>query len=257
MARWQVELCSQWQDFKEKPERTLREAFQCFIAARLNAKDDNQEENLQERFINIAVNGRKMRVDFLTMTMLRLDNKKQYKVSPPQFVVGESCKLFCRDCQRVYAVGRFSDCRWCDSCYQAKNSSTAPTAPLVVPACAASDELQDKTVASSPFTEPVKVAPRLWSPPHEPLKVTLGSLSVRYEDLSNPEENCSFIEPAQVTRSVDLTTIPPPPGLSKQTTSINVALSPSSPLTPLKCFGDKVGSYIVRDSSFLFMQGLV
>lgn len=182
---WQIELGGQWKDYKEKPDRLLKEAFQRFLRKLQQAQGPEELANLEERYTSINVNGRKMHVDFLTMIQLRVDNKKEYKICPPQAPRSEACELTCQECKQLYTVSRCSDCRWCDTCYP---TNVTLKAARTVPDSAACVEPPDKTgvpqclLKALSELEPMKVTSfNKTVTQFEPMKVTLDSLAARYD----------------------------------------------------------------------------
>lgn len=121
---WSVEISSVWKNYYGKAEETLNSSYPLFLEHRLNASCAADVEERPERFITFGINGRKMMVDFLHMTQLRVDNKKSYKISPPKEKWKEQF-IQCFECEKKYvpmlgAPEEISDCRFCRECWPKK-----------------------------------------------------------------------------------------------------------------------------------------
>jgi len=124
---WQVEISAKWQNYFGKAEDMLNISYPLFMKHRLQAQCAADVEELPERFITFGINGRKMLVDFLLMTQLRVDNKKSYRICPPQAVFFSQADphIRCFECGEQFvpmrgAPERISDCRYCSQCWPKK-----------------------------------------------------------------------------------------------------------------------------------------
>lgn len=126
---WQVEISAKWQNYFGKAEEMLNSSYPLFMTHRLQAQCAADVEALPERFCTFGINGRKMLVDFLLMTQLRVDNKKSYRIWPPQgaifFPPQGDLHIRCFECGQQFVPMReapehMSDCRYCSKCWPKK-----------------------------------------------------------------------------------------------------------------------------------------
>jgi hypothetical protein len=179
-AAWQVEIGGIWKSYFGKANGMLDEAFPLFLQRRRLTTHATELDDLPDcdRFVTFGVNGRKMQVDLLTMQQLRVDNKKLYKVCPPQH---QAYKVRCFDCGKFYIPGQSSDCRWCQQCWPINTQRADPKA--VEAGSKASRDVVRSGPSGEPLLVPLSLQKALFDiDPLKPMKVRLGTDGVRDDE---------------------------------------------------------------------------
>lgn len=185
---WQVEISGKWQNYFGKAEDMLNTSYPLFMKLRLHASCAADVEELPERFITFGINGRKMLVDFLLMTQLRVDNKKSYRILPPRgvsFLEGDQ-NIRCFECGEKYvpmqgAPEKTSDSRYCGLCWPQKAEGDGPDVNVSIKALqtaqrsAPGGEPLSKEARQSPHVKPLSLQKALYesTPQKKPMKVLM------------------------------------------------------------------------------------
>lgn len=129
--RFQVKISGQWNDYNAKEDEVLKAAFDNFIL-KMNEKTISPQESFKE----LVIKGRRYIVDFHKMVQVRKDNKKDYKVRPPEgspdgghdgLREQGQLNLKCARCDQQYTLrtctsrpdgGDWADCQKCQQCWQ-------------------------------------------------------------------------------------------------------------------------------------------
>jgi len=182
---WQVEISAKWQNYFGKAEEMLNISYPLFMNHRLQASCAADVEELPERFITFGINGRKMLVDFLLMTQLRVDNKKSYRICPPK---GAGSALFlhadqhirCFECGETFvpmlgAPEQISDCRYCGQCWPKKTEGDNADVNVSIKALQTAQRSAPGGEPLSKEVKPLSLQKALYeSTPHKkPMKVLM------------------------------------------------------------------------------------
>lgn len=169
--RFQVKISSQWNDYGPKEDDALKLAFDNFVRKR-----NDQSLVTQDFFKELVIKGRRYVVDFNKMVQVRKDNKKDYKVRPPQGSAPGSghgqedglrdeghLQLNCEYCKGVYNLRQvtarseetdWADCHFCQDCWrprldkEEKKVEKIPKPRQVQQPCGTALTTLEKTVSS-------------------------------------------------------------------------------------------------------------